>query len=97
MVNPSVFDKLADRIAAAIPDDAKMLREDLNRTVRLAVSNGLSRLELVTREEFDVQTELLERTRARLEALEARVQALENPPAVAQEVGAPGEEGEQTP
>lgn len=77
MVNPSVFDKLADRIAAAMPDDAKMLREDLNRTVRLAVSNGLSRLELVTREEFDVQTELLERTRARLDALEARVQALE--------------------
>lgn len=77
MVNPSVFDKLVDRIAAAMPDDAKMLREDLNRTVRLAVSNGLSRLELVTREEFDVQTELLERTRARLDALEARVQALE--------------------
>ena len=77
MVNPSVFDRLVDRIASAMPDDANMLREDLNRTVRLAVSNGLSRLELVTREEFDVQAELLERTRMRLEGLEARVQALE--------------------
>lgn len=77
MVNPSVFDKLVDRISAAMPDDAKMLREDLNRTVRLAVSNGLSRLDLVTREEFDVQAELLERTRARLEVLEARVRTLE--------------------
>lgn len=77
MANASVFDKLAERIAAALPADASLLKEDFNRTVRLALSNALARMDLVTREELDIQNELLARTRARLEALEARVQALE--------------------
>ena len=76
-MNPNPFDKLADRISAALPQDANLLREDLNRAVRLAVSSGLSRLDLVTREEFDVQAELLAETRARVELLEQRVRALE--------------------
>jgi BMFP domain-containing protein YqiC len=51
---------------------------DLERNLRGALSQGFARLDLVTREDFEVQVELLARTRARLEALEARVAELES-------------------
>lgn len=51
--------------------------KDMERNVRAMLTSMFARLDLVTREEFDVQTELLARTRAQLEALEARVARLE--------------------
>ena len=50
---------------------------DVERNVRAMLSQGFSKLELVTREEFDAQTQVLVRTRARLEELERRVAELE--------------------
>jgi len=50
---------------------------DVERNVRAMLSQGFSKLELVTREEFDAQTQVLARTRARLEELERRVAELE--------------------
>jgi BMFP domain-containing protein YqiC len=51
--------------------------KDMERNVKAMMSQGLSKLDLVTREEFDVQAQVLARTRARLEELERRVAALE--------------------
>ncbi len=51
--------------------------KDLEKNVKSALTQGFSKLDLVTREEFDVQTQVLARTRARLEALETRVAELE--------------------
>jgi BMFP domain-containing protein YqiC len=51
--------------------------KDLERNMKAMLSQGFSRLDLVTREEFDTQTQVLVRTRARLEELEARVAQLE--------------------
>ncbi len=51
--------------------------KDLEKNVKSALTQGFSKLDLVTREEFDVQTQVLARTRARLEALETRVDELE--------------------
>jgi len=50
---------------------------DFERNARAMLTQALSRLDLITREEFDVQAELLSRTRARADALEAQLQALE--------------------
>jgi len=50
---------------------------DFERNARSMLTQALARLDLVTREEFDVQAEMLARTRARAEALETQVQALE--------------------
>lgn len=51
--------------------------KDIEKNVKAMLTQGFSKLDLVTREEFDIQTQVLARTRAKLEALEARVAELE--------------------
>lgn len=51
--------------------------KDIEKNMKAMMSQGFSRLDLVTREEFDIQTQVLAKTRAKLEALEARVAELE--------------------
>ena len=51
--------------------------KDIEKNMKAMMSQGFSKLDLVTREEFDVQTQVLAKTRAKLEALEARVTELE--------------------
>ncbi|PXX45311.1 accessory factor UbiK family protein [Undibacterium pigrum] len=53
--------------------------KDIEKNVKAMMSQGFSKLDLVTREEFDIQAQVLAKTRAKLEALEARVAALETP------------------
>ena len=71
------IDEIARRLFARVPEAARHIQADLEENFRAVLRASLGRLDLVTRDEFDVQTKVLERTRARLEALEARVQALE--------------------
>jgi len=71
------IDEIVQRLLAKVPAAAQHLRDDLEQNFRAVLRASLSRLDLVSRDEFDVQTKVLERTRARLEALEARVQELE--------------------
>lgn len=77
MLDPKQLDDLTRRLASAMPKGLQVLQEDVNRTLRAGLESGLARLDLVTREEFDVQAAVLARTRAKLAALEARVAALE--------------------
>lgn len=77
MLEPKQLDDLARRLAENMPEGVKVLREDLSRGFRSTLEAGLGRLDLVTREEFDVQAAVLARTRAKLEALAARVAELE--------------------
>jgi ubiquinone biosynthesis accessory factor UbiK len=78
MIDSKVFDDISKRIADNIPTGIQMLQDDLKQNVRSAVEAGLSHLNLVTREEFDVQAKVLARTRAKLEALEKQVANLES-------------------
>lgn len=71
------LDDLARRLADSIPDNLRGLGEDLQRNLKSTLRSGLERMDLVTREEFDIQQHLLARTREKLEALEARVAELE--------------------
>ncbi|MCK9189104.1 accessory factor UbiK family protein [Acidithiobacillus sp.] len=71
--------RIADDIAAAIGDTIARLgtvKEDVDKQARAMLSNALDRLDLVTRDEFDVQHELLSRLAARVAVLEDRVDAL---------------------
>lgn len=77
MVDPKIIDDLARRVSAAMPEGVRALQADLEQNFRAALQAGLGRLDLVTREEFDVQRGVLKRTRQKLEALEARLEALE--------------------
>lgn len=71
------IDQLARRLAEALPQGARALRDDLEDNFRGILDAGLARLDLVTREEFDVQQAVLARTRAKLELLERRLADLE--------------------
>ena len=77
MIDPKTLDELARRFIKSLPDGFEQLSEDLGQNLKAAFSAALSRAELVTREEFDVQSAVLTRTREKLDALERTVSTLE--------------------
>lgn len=76
-MDPKVIDDLARKLAGAVPESLTALKRDLEENFRSVLQAGLSRLDLVSRSEFDVQSGVLKRTREKLEALEAKVAELE--------------------
>lgn len=76
MKNESI-DRLARRLAESVPEGVRAVRDDLEQNFRSVLRGGLSKLDLVTREEFEVQEAVLARTRQQHDALEERLKALE--------------------
>ena len=77
MLDPKFFDDLSRRVADGMPRGLQNLQADMQRQVRATLEAAFGRLNLVTREEFDIQQAVLARTREKLKALEARVAELE--------------------
>lgn len=77
MFNPKLLDDLAKRLADSIPTGLQSLQDDLSKNLRRSLEAGLSRLDLVTREEFDLQCALLERSREKIQLLEQQIADLE--------------------
>jgi BMFP domain-containing protein YqiC len=69
-VDRNIIDQLASKLTEAVPGDLRTLRADLENNFRSLLQTTLGKLELVTREEFEVQRKVLERTREKLERLE---------------------------
>jgi hypothetical protein len=76
-MEPFRIDEIARRLMDNLPPALRATQRDLETNFRAVLRASLGKLDLVTRDEFDTQTRVLERTRARLEALEARVKAME--------------------
>lgn len=74
MLDPKAFEELSAKVSAVI---AATPAGDIEKNLRALLTSGLARLDLVTREEFDVQREVLAHSREKLAALEARVAELE--------------------
>ena len=77
MIDLSHIDDLARRLSGLVPPGLREGREELQENFKAILQSGLGKLDLVTREEFDVQRAVLLRTREKLEALEQVVAALE--------------------
>jgi ubiquinone biosynthesis accessory factor UbiK len=77
------IDEMARRLLERVPPALRSVQADLESNFRAVLRERLSRLDLVSRDEFEAQTRVLERTRARLEALEARLSELEGAGAAA--------------
>ncbi|MDZ7621247.1 MAG: accessory factor UbiK family protein [Candidatus Competibacteraceae bacterium] len=77
MIDPKAFDDLAKRFAEALPPSVRQLQADMEKNFHAALQAAFAKLELVTREEFEVQQSVLARTRAKLEGLEKQIAALE--------------------
>ena len=71
-------ESLASKLAESVPAGLRAMREDLETNFRSVLRASLSKLDLVTRDEFEVQEAVLARTRAKLETLEAKLEELEN-------------------
>ena len=76
MLDPKVFEELSSRLSALI---AASPAADIEKNARALLSGFFARLDLVSREEFDIQAQVLQRTREKLKALEERVSRLEKP------------------
>ncbi len=72
------IEKLAKKLADAVPERLRSMREELEKNFRSVLNSGLGKLDLVTREEFEVQEAVLARTRENLDAMEARLAGLED-------------------
>ena len=77
MFDPKAIDDIANRLANAIPPGFNALREDIEKNFRAILQSAFGKMDLVTREEFEVQKAVLAKTRNKLETLEAQVAALE--------------------
>jgi BMFP domain-containing protein YqiC len=76
-LNSTGLDELARRLADAVPQSVRSFGRDLEGNFKAVLQAQLSKLDLVSRHEFDVQSALLARTQATLSALETRVKELE--------------------
>jgi len=77
VIDPRILDQLGSKLSNLLPSGAGVLKEDLERNMRANVQAVFARMDLVSGEEFAVQSALLERTRLKLESLEQRVTELE--------------------
>ena len=74
MLNAKIFEDLSSKLNSAINNSPA---KDIEKNIRALLTQGFAKLDLVTREEFDIQTQVLARAREQLTALEARVAELE--------------------
>ncbi|HET8730136.1 MAG TPA: accessory factor UbiK family protein [Moraxellaceae bacterium] len=72
-----IVNRVSEQLSQVLPPGVRQLRGDLEENIKAVLREALARMELVTREEFDIQAALLSRARSRLEAVEAELRALE--------------------
>ena len=77
MFDTKTIDDIANRLAGAIPPGLNHLKDDMEKNFHAILQSALAKLDLVTREEFEVQKLVLAKTRSKLEDLEKRVAEME--------------------
>ena len=92
-MNTPKIDEIVRRLVESVPPGIRAVQQDLESNFRAVLRSSLTKLDLVSRDEFDAQMRVLERTRARLEELERKVAAMEGSGAG----GAPAAGGEPGP
>lgn len=77
MENKNTLDDLAKKITGLLPGNLQQVQHELESSIKTLLQNSLSKMNLVTRDEFDVQAALLSRTREKLDQLEKQLSELE--------------------
>jgi BMFP domain-containing protein YqiC len=78
VIDPKTLDDFAKRLAEVVPQSARDLHQDIEKNLRAVISSSFSKLNLVTREDFEIQQNVLQRTRSKVEKLEQQITQLEN-------------------
>jgi BMFP domain-containing protein YqiC len=76
-MKPDLLKKLASQLSDALPEHVSTLKKDFEKNCQSILTKTFAKFDLVTREEFDVQTKVLARTRQKLTELEAHIAKLE--------------------
>jgi len=77
MIDYRKLDDLMDKLVGALPESAKLMQRDIESNMRAVLENGLRKMNLVSREEFDVQAALLARLQERIKQLEQQLKDME--------------------
>jgi len=77
VIDPKTLDDFTKRLADIVPQSARDLHQDIEKNLRAVITSTFSKLNLVTREELDIQQGVLQRTRSKVEKLEQQVAELE--------------------
>lgn len=78
MIDTRFLDEVSRKISSALPDGIKMMQDDLEKNIKAILQSSFEKMNLVSREEFDVQAALLARTRQKLDEIEKQIARLEN-------------------
>lgn len=77
MFDPKMLDEVAQKLSSVLPSSLKSVQDDVEQNFKTVLQNVFSKMDLVSREEFDVQTSVLARTRAKVDAMEKQLAELE--------------------
>jgi len=77
MIDNQTINRLSDRINDLLPPGLQQLKSDFDSRLKTLLQQQLAQYEFVSREEFDIQARILQRTRAKLESIEAKLKELE--------------------
>lgn len=76
MLDPKIFDEMTKKFNDSLPPALKNMQSELEKNLKSAIISTFHKMDLVTREEFDVQVKVLERTRAKVEKLQKQIDLL---------------------
>ena len=79
MIDLTIIDELAAKLTDALPPGAQQMREEVEDRFNDLLHKAFQKMELVTRDEFDIQVAVLERAMVKLESLQAQLESLERP------------------
>ncbi|GAA0208014.1 accessory factor UbiK family protein [Kangiella japonica] len=77
MIDPKKLDDIAKKLSDAVPDRVKSAKDEMGKQFKQVLQTQLGKLDLVSRDEFDTQTQVLLRTRQKIEELEKKLSELE--------------------
>ena len=77
VIDPKMFEDMAQKLGAVLPDGLQAVQRDVEKNFKTVLQNSFAKMDLVTREEFDVQTEVLKRSREKLDKMEKQIELLE--------------------
>ncbi|MCD8524911.1 MAG: accessory factor UbiK family protein [Gammaproteobacteria bacterium] len=77
-MRPVFLDDIVEKISAVLPQDIQALTEDLKKNIRVILDSAFEKMHLVTREEFEVQKQIVARVQERVQELENKVESLQN-------------------
>ncbi len=79
MFSPKMFEDMAKQFVDSLPPGLKTLNQEMQQQLQQALQSWFNKMSLVTREEFDIQCQVLIKTRLKLDELQAKVEALSKP------------------